>query len=129
QLAPPRCGLRHRAVDRGAARRPGQGVQHDHRAVQEAEPAEDRSLVEGRSGAGGGDVRTAFRQDHRGADPGRRRQRTRRMSEAVQPIRWKGKWLELLDQRLLPGKVSYVKCRTAAQVAKAIKDMVVRGAP
>jgi methylthioribose-1-phosphate isomerase len=51
------------------------------------------------------------------------------MSEAVQPIRWKGKSLELLDQRLLPGKVSYVKCKTAAQVAKAIKDMVVRGAP
>jgi len=51
------------------------------------------------------------------------------MSDAVQPIRWKGKTLELLDQRLLPGKVSYVKCRTAAQVAKAIKDMVVRGAP
>jgi methylthioribose-1-phosphate isomerase len=51
------------------------------------------------------------------------------MSDAVQPIRWKGKSLELLDQRLLPGKVSYVKCKTAAQVAKAIKDMVVRGAP
>jgi methylthioribose-1-phosphate isomerase len=51
------------------------------------------------------------------------------MSDAVQPIRWKGKSLELLDQRLLPGKVSYVKCTTAAQVAKAIKDMVVRGAP
>jgi len=51
------------------------------------------------------------------------------MSDAVEPIRWKGKSLELLDQRLLPGKVSYVKCTTAAQVAKAIKDMVVRGAP
>jgi methylthioribose-1-phosphate isomerase len=51
------------------------------------------------------------------------------MSEAVQPIRWKGKSLELLDQRLLPRKVSYMKCKTAAQVAKAIKDMVVRGAP
>jgi len=51
------------------------------------------------------------------------------MSEAVQPIRWQGTSLELLDQRLLPGKVSYVKCKTAAQVAKAIKDMVVRGAP
>jgi methylthioribose-1-phosphate isomerase len=51
------------------------------------------------------------------------------MSGPVQPIRWRGKSLELLDQRLLPGKVSYVKCRTAAQVAKAIRDMVVRGAP
>ncbi len=51
------------------------------------------------------------------------------MSDAVQPIRWKGNRLELLDQRLLPGKISYVKCTSAAQVAKAIKDMVVRGAP
>jgi methylthioribose-1-phosphate isomerase len=37
--------------------------------------------------------------------------------------------LELLDQRLLPDKKVYVTCRTAEQVAKAIKDMVVRGAP
>jgi methylthioribose-1-phosphate isomerase len=47
----------------------------------------------------------------------------------VEPIRWRSDRLELLDQRLLPGKVSYVKCTTASQVAKAIKDMVVRGAP
>jgi methylthioribose-1-phosphate isomerase len=48
---------------------------------------------------------------------------------AVEPIRWKGDSLELLDQRLLPEKLSYVTCRTAAEVAQAIKDMVVRGAP
>ena len=48
---------------------------------------------------------------------------------AVEPIRWKGDRLELLDQRLLPEKKVYVTCRTAEQVAKAIKDMVVRGAP
>jgi methylthioribose-1-phosphate isomerase len=47
----------------------------------------------------------------------------------VQPIRWKGDRLELLDQRLLPDKKVYVTCRTAEQVAKAIRDMVVRGAP
>jgi methylthioribose-1-phosphate isomerase len=47
----------------------------------------------------------------------------------VEPIRWKGDRLELLDQRLLPGKKTYVTCRTAQQVAKAIRDMVVRGAP
>jgi len=47
----------------------------------------------------------------------------------VEPIRWKGDRLELLDQRLLPGKKKYVTCRTGEQVAKAIKDMVVRGAP
>ena len=48
---------------------------------------------------------------------------------AVEPIRWRGDRLELLDQRLLPDKKVYIACRTAEQVAKAIKDMVVRGAP
>src|SRR5687767_15023310 len=47
----------------------------------------------------------------------------------VEPIRWKGDRLELLDQRLLPGQTVYVTCRTAAEVAQAIRDMVVRGAP
>ena len=47
----------------------------------------------------------------------------------VEPIRWKGDRLELLDQRLLPGRTVYVICRTAADVAQAIRDMVVRGAP
>ena len=47
----------------------------------------------------------------------------------VEPLRWKGDRLELLDQRLLPDKTRYVVCRTAADVAKAIRDMVVRGAP
>ena len=47
----------------------------------------------------------------------------------VEPIRWKGDRLELLDQRLLPGETKYVMCRNAAQVAQAIRDMVVRGAP
>jgi len=50
-------------------------------------------------------------------------------SSKVQPLRWRGDRLELLDQRLLPGRKKYVSCRTAEQVAKAIKDMVVRGAP
>jgi len=48
---------------------------------------------------------------------------------AVEPIRWHGDSLELLDQRLLPDKVSYVTCRSAEEVAAAIRDMVVRGAP
>ena len=47
----------------------------------------------------------------------------------VEPIRWKGDRVELLDQRLLPGKTEYVACRTAGEVATAIRDMVVRGAP
>jgi methylthioribose-1-phosphate isomerase len=47
----------------------------------------------------------------------------------VEALRWKGDALELLDQRLLPDRVAYVTCRDAAQVAAAIRDMVVRGAP
>jgi methylthioribose-1-phosphate isomerase len=47
----------------------------------------------------------------------------------VEPLRWHGDRLELLDQRLLPEKLEYVECRSAAEVAKAIRDMVVRGAP
>jgi methylthioribose-1-phosphate isomerase len=49
--------------------------------------------------------------------------------DAVQPIRWLGERLELLDQRLLPDQTVYVTCRTAEEVASAIRDMVVRGAP
>jgi methylthioribose-1-phosphate isomerase len=48
---------------------------------------------------------------------------------AIEPIRWKGDRLELLDQRLLPERTEYLTCRSAAEVAQAIKDMVVRGAP
>ncbi|HEY5637940.1 MAG TPA: S-methyl-5-thioribose-1-phosphate isomerase [Burkholderiales bacterium] len=48
---------------------------------------------------------------------------------AVQAVRWTGSVLELLDQRLLPERKTYVACRSAADVAMAIRDMVVRGAP
>ena len=48
---------------------------------------------------------------------------------AVEPLRWRGDRLELLDQRFLPDKILYVTCRSAADVATAIRDMVVRGAP
>ena len=48
---------------------------------------------------------------------------------AIEPIRWKGDRLELLDQRLLPDQTVYVTCKSAADVAAAIRDMVVRGAP
>ena len=47
----------------------------------------------------------------------------------VEALRWKGDALELLDQRLLPERIAYVTCRSAAEVAAAIRDMVVRGAP
>ena len=37
--------------------------------------------------------------------------------------------LHLLDQRLLPGRVEYFIVRSAAECARAIREMVVRGAP
>jgi len=51
------------------------------------------------------------------------------MTANVEPIRWRGDALELLDQRLLPREEIYVVCRDAAEVARAIREMVVRGAP
>lgn len=37
--------------------------------------------------------------------------------------------LHLLDQRWLPGRADTVSARSAAEVARAIRDMVIRGAP
>ncbi|HEX8616382.1 MAG TPA: S-methyl-5-thioribose-1-phosphate isomerase [Thermoanaerobaculia bacterium] len=47
----------------------------------------------------------------------------------VTPLRWDGKTLFLLDQRLLPREEVWVECRSASDVAVAIRTMVVRGAP
>ncbi len=44
-------------------------------------------------------------------------------------IYWKDEALYVLDQRLLPFRETYLRCETVRDVAKAIKDMVVRGAP
>src|SRR5436305_6699313 len=35
----------------------------------------------------------------------------------------------MIDQRKLPAEEVYVRCRSAAEVARAIKTMVIRGAP
>src|SRR5216110_772682 len=35
----------------------------------------------------------------------------------------------MIDQRKLPADEVYVRCKTAAEVARAIKSMVIRGAP
>jgi len=44
-------------------------------------------------------------------------------------IQWDGKILTLLDQRKLPLSEEYINYKTAPEVAKAIRNMVVRGAP
>ncbi|HEX7809561.1 MAG TPA: S-methyl-5-thioribose-1-phosphate isomerase, partial [Thermoanaerobaculia bacterium] len=47
----------------------------------------------------------------------------------VTPLQWDGDVLRLLDQRLLPREEKWIECRTADEVAEAIRTMVVRGAP
>jgi methylthioribose-1-phosphate isomerase len=47
----------------------------------------------------------------------------------VATVEWVGDGVRLIDQTRLPLEESYVVCRTAAEVARAIREMVVRGAP
>lgn len=49
--------------------------------------------------------------------------------ESVTAIRWDNGSLMLLDQRILPSRCEYLKLEDAASVARAIQEMVVRGAP
>jgi methylthioribose-1-phosphate isomerase len=44
-------------------------------------------------------------------------------------IAWDGDDILMIDQRKLPGREIYVRCRTGNEVAKAISTMVIRGAP
>lgn len=48
----------------------------------------------------------------------------------IKHIKWTERaTLSLLDQRKLPGEISYVECMSAEETADAIASMVVRGAP
>jgi methylthioribose-1-phosphate isomerase len=49
--------------------------------------------------------------------------------DPIYPIQWTAGVLRLLDQRLLPQREEYLELRDAGGVARAITDMVVRGAP
>ncbi len=44
-------------------------------------------------------------------------------------IEWTDDAIVMIDQRKLPAEEIYVRCRSALEVAKAIKTMVIRGAP
>lgn len=44
-------------------------------------------------------------------------------------VEWSDEGLRLIDQTRLPGEEAYLVCRTSEEVARAIRDMVVRGAP
>ena len=47
----------------------------------------------------------------------------------VEPIRWTSEGVVLLDQRRLPGEVIHHTYTDYRELARAIKDMVIRGAP
>src|ERR671915_1173882 len=44
-------------------------------------------------------------------------------------IDWQGDAIVMVDQRKLPGQELYLRCRSAQEVARAIRTMVIRGAP
>ena len=44
-------------------------------------------------------------------------------------VEWQDDGVVMVDQRKLPAQEVYVRCRTAKEVARAIKTMVIRGAP
>ena len=53
-----------------------------------------------------------------------------RYTSAMLPtIDWQGDAVVMVDQRKLPGQEIYVRCRSAQEVARAIRTMVIRGAP
>ena len=47
----------------------------------------------------------------------------------VNPIFWVEEEVAILDQRLLPEKVVYIRCKRYQQVVQTIKNMAIRGAP
>ena len=44
-------------------------------------------------------------------------------------VEWTGDGVRLIDQTRLPDEETYLVCRSSQEVARAIRDMVVRGAP
>ncbi len=49
--------------------------------------------------------------------------------KSLKTVEWKNDSLVLIDQTKLPSKLAYIKCVNHQQVANAIKNLVVRGAP
>ncbi len=49
--------------------------------------------------------------------------------DSIRSVLWRGDRLRLLDQRRLPFAEDYIDCMSADEVAQAIRDLVVRGAP
>ena len=51
------------------------------------------------------------------------------MADAVEPLRFEGGALLVLDQRALPEAERWIRCETVEQVADCIRTLAVRGAP
>lgn len=51
------------------------------------------------------------------------------MNTTIIPLRWNNQYLDILDQRRLPGEEVYLSCTTVTDVADAIRSLAVRGAP
>lgn len=49
--------------------------------------------------------------------------------DSIRPVEWRDGTVRLIDQRLLPARTEYLSCSSAAEVAEAIANMSVRGAP
>lgn len=49
--------------------------------------------------------------------------------DSIRAVEWTGSAIRLLDQRILPLRLEYLECTNAAEVASAIMQMAVRGAP
>ncbi|TDA34799.1 hypothetical protein DSO05_06215 [Candidatus Nezhaarchaeota archaeon WYZ-LMO7] len=47
----------------------------------------------------------------------------------VRSVEWRDGVVRLLDQNALPWEMRYVECRRVEEVARAIREMTVRGAP
>ena len=47
----------------------------------------------------------------------------------IKTVEWTDEGVRMIDQRLLPNEEKYLTLRSSAEVAEAIKQMVVRGAP
>ncbi len=47
----------------------------------------------------------------------------------MRTVFWEDNALKLIDQRRLPGSLEIIACRSHVEVAQAIRNMTVRGAP
>ena len=48
---------------------------------------------------------------------------------SLKTIEWRNGEVRLIDQQLIPKKLSYIRCRSYLEIVNAIKNMNVRGAP